>query len=1404
MAQQERENFYRFSTLMMDHTKKSFTDLLELQLIKKHLSFEEFLNQNQHDIYHLCYNRYRCRCKCSSTYILPYSHVLNATQLDVLFDKHGPKLPSHQQSQKAEFCCSKAKTGITTEVLDVTLAKCLLTHFCADVFWDCCLTLANLSLEEFLNNKKHDIYHLVFGNNNICCQCTYGYSYPLEQLTQKNFQFLFSETQQRCSSCASSSTTSTICAVKASYGITVGNIDRIIANILLQIICPLRKAVDTLVKTRNRMYGHVAEAKISNREYKEHMLETEKSLIDIAIVCNKETETKQTLEDLRKRPLDETLLIMYQTALLKEIQEQKEISKTVQEIQEYLETSIGSIQQEFALLELSQTTKMKEISSAMNEICKQKTKETLRRTKKYEVLSRLTVAAVEVHLEEGVFVQTSAVPAILKSLKEEGHVLITGPTGSGKSRIALESLHQFSEQNSSYSMVNLANISEWQEVIDINTTCIVLCDDVFGNTNCIFNENIHMKIIDAMYTCIKCGHVKVVLTMGDNIKHKCRTLISKHRLFRDDDTLIDLKCDNFRMNQVEKRKCLLNYLEKNGIQETTNLDVENYSTLSCSSKDTIFFHSNTLDCIIENESNSIIDFPQTCFMFSSKRKFLKQGVSFFKHANQFLCDHITDMKEKGIKDASYLVDFTILTFILLNGDKINVEHLNLQQINNLALTDSFHLPTALFIYCKNDDQILQYLLGDICTTLTSYDESVISCKECLKTSFICFCRILNEKKACLAWSVIKLHNIRLGDLDSPDGFVQSGLVEVFRNISALELLSRVIDDSRSPLLEVDGFVVYLFDKEFRVENLYFLFKAFDRNIFTGLLWMDAACEIGNMELVKCFCEHFTFSSFDMVFTIMKACKNGNTELVHILVTYIAANDELIDHVWKLISIHSNADFIKAYFLTYGFGHFNMAVVMRWACKNCNMDFINCVLETVDHGLLDMDILMKLACDNGYVDLVLFLLESVNPKLMDLNPVVRFACERNNNDLLIFLLTICDQSLIHIEFIFAWACSKADVEFLKVLFDTIDNGLYKESSGLNSVLEWACQNGDLLFTKFLFEKVNKKYLDVSAAIKIAVDSKNKDLVIILLETCDKRNVDINSVMAWISSNEDIDYVEILFNTTSVSSLSKENVNKLTRLALENNREELIILIIDNAEVSNDHINSIIQWSWKNGNLTFIKLLLKKFNTASIDITSAMRETCYSRTCNLDIMKLLVTLCEIPPLDFKMAMTKACSLGHFALVRFLLDTFDCKIFDMKLVFNWTCSKGNYRDVVHLFKTFDHKLFDFESALNNACITGNGNVVVFLVEAKQLSFNSTIENACINGYFEIFEFMLERCDPNFFDMSSLFKTACHNGKLEFVELLIEKGYRPPWGDVKRIAQKTKNDDLISFIRKVSREKR
>ncbi|CAG2225570.1 unnamed protein product [Mytilus edulis] len=337
MDKKERENFYRNTILIVDFTKCAFVELLELHLTGKHLSFEEFLNQNQHDLYHLCYNKARC------------------------------------------------------------------------------------------------------------CQCIRG--------------------------------------------------------------------------KRNTTYGHASETKISDEDYNKCRSETEPALLLLAAVCEKEEETKQKLHDLQQRPLDEN----------------------AKAVLDSMQTKIDSLGQ-------SQTENTQMILSGIREIQEGVTP----RKGYYRDLNFLTLAALKVHTEAGTFVETfSAVSAAMTFLKEFGIVVITGPPGAGKSRIAMELLHQFSKQEKRYQVMQLPDISKWQEVIDLNEDCIVLCDDIFGKINCDLDENIHSKLIDMIITYVTNGHVKVIMTIRERVKRIRNCLFTRRRSLLCE-CIIDLSSKSFQMNDKEK------------------------------------------------------------------------------------------------------------------------------------------------------------------------------------------------------------------------------------------------------------------------------------------------------------------------------------------------------------------------------------------------------------------------------------------------------------------------------------------------------------------------------------------------------------------------------------------------------------------------------------------------------------------------------------------------------------------------------------------------------------------------------------------------------------------------------------------------------------------------------------
>lgn len=131
MTQKQRENFYRTSTVIVEHGKEVLVLLLEDDLSKRNLTLIDFININQHAIYHLCYNKYPC-CQCTGGAPpgnAPSQRILYPSQLDILFDKTVPKTTGHNLNSRSQFCCSSAKLSLTTTCMDLTLLRCLLINF---------------------------------------------------------------------------------------------------------------------------------------------------------------------------------------------------------------------------------------------------------------------------------------------------------------------------------------------------------------------------------------------------------------------------------------------------------------------------------------------------------------------------------------------------------------------------------------------------------------------------------------------------------------------------------------------------------------------------------------------------------------------------------------------------------------------------------------------------------------------------------------------------------------------------------------------------------------------------------------------------------------------------------------------------------------------------------------------------------------------------------------------------------------------------------------------------------------------------------------------------------------------------------------------------------------------------
>lgn len=172
---------------------------------------------------------------------------------------------------------------------------------------------------------------------------------------------------------------------------------------------------------------------------------------------------------------------------------------------------------------------------------------------------------IKLYSSEDTFVETDVIYVALNELDDKGIIVLTGTAGAGKSRNSLEILQRFTTAHDGYCGIKLNNISEWNDVINNGDRLIVVVDDIFGRTNCIFNAE-EEKVFDNIYSMVSHGCVKVICTMRNTIQsdNQVSEIIDRNRIFKQS-RFIDLSSTEFEMKGNQKRDCLLKYCKFNNI-----------------------------------------------------------------------------------------------------------------------------------------------------------------------------------------------------------------------------------------------------------------------------------------------------------------------------------------------------------------------------------------------------------------------------------------------------------------------------------------------------------------------------------------------------------------------------------------------------------------------------------------------------------------------------------------------------------------------------------------------------------------------------------------------------------------------------------------------------------------------
>lgn len=232
--------------------------LMTYYLQNNSLTFQEFIDRNQHAIYHL-FSRRKC-CQCQTDPIVQGNTPLQSSQMDILFNTNSQitssfnKRKDNHNNSKTDKCCCYAKSEICVGGLDITLLNILLVKFCDFFFWTCFLDDENSgSFDQFLKNRQHELFHL-WQPRVTCCECNEHrntYKRPkISTISRPEFESLYTyDIEVKKSGCILDDT----CAYSAKQGISQNDIqDTKLFQTIKKCLCPYDIAIKGIVETRNK------------------------------------------------------------------------------------------------------------------------------------------------------------------------------------------------------------------------------------------------------------------------------------------------------------------------------------------------------------------------------------------------------------------------------------------------------------------------------------------------------------------------------------------------------------------------------------------------------------------------------------------------------------------------------------------------------------------------------------------------------------------------------------------------------------------------------------------------------------------------------------------------------------------------------------------------------------------------------------------------------------------------------------------------------------------------------------------------------------------------------------------------------------------------------------------------
>lgn len=318
-----QENYFRICLLVLEVITPLLQKFLDKCISETNQTLQVFIHNNQHKIYHMCFNSDCCKCVSQSNKV--QNRPLSRKQYEVLFD-------CSKTQADHKYCCATVNPNILMEDLDISLINILLLNFFTDVFWD---FLDHQNFESFLNSNKHAIFHMYIKTKCCCCEEGHRFSTTTTQPKAHTIGKLFKTNAPRCKECSKLTNKQiTPCSMVAKTNISERSLKEYEISIFQQHFSSTRIKLDTIVDLRNTVFAHVTKACIPDAEYtslKDQFVNASLWLYDQYGI---EPSVESLIQEKLDQPFDIHLTQMYENKLREQQERNVDLEKVILDFNE--------------------------------------------------------------------------------------------------------------------------------------------------------------------------------------------------------------------------------------------------------------------------------------------------------------------------------------------------------------------------------------------------------------------------------------------------------------------------------------------------------------------------------------------------------------------------------------------------------------------------------------------------------------------------------------------------------------------------------------------------------------------------------------------------------------------------------------------------------------------------------------------------------------------------------------------------------------------------------------------------------------------------------------------------------------------------------------------------------------